>query len=95
MERAGPKKTKDEFVKSAFEVIAEKAPNWNDIVENYMVLTPVDLEERFGMTGGNIFHGEMTLDQLAFLRPSRSLNRYRTPIHGLYLCGSSTHPGVG
>jgi phytoene dehydrogenase-like protein len=89
------KETKDEFVKSAFEVIAEKAPNWNDIVEDYMVLTPVDLEERFGMTGGNIFHGEMTLDQLAFLRPSRSLNRYRTPIQGLYLCGSSTHPGGG
>jgi phytoene dehydrogenase-like protein len=89
------KETKDEFVRRAFDVIAEKAPNWNDIVEDYLVLTPVDLEERFGMTGGNIFHGEMTVDQLAFLRPSRSLNRYRTPIRGLFLCGSSTHPGGG
>jgi phytoene dehydrogenase-like protein len=93
--QAWNKETKDAFVKSAFDVIAEKAPNWNDIVDDYMVLTPVDLEERFGMTGGNIFHGEMTLDQLAFLRPSRSLNRYRTPIAGLFLCGSASHPGGG
>ncbi|MBY0587927.1 NAD(P)/FAD-dependent oxidoreductase [bacterium] len=89
------KEAKDEFARRAFAMIAEKAPNWNDIVDDYMVLTPVDLEERFGMTGGNIFHGEMTLDQLAFLRPSRSLNRYRTPITGLYLCGSAVHPGGG
>lgn len=86
---------KNEFVRRAFDVITEFAPNWPEIVDDVMVLTPVDLEERFGMTGGNIFHGEMTLDQLAFLRPTRALNRYRTPIKGLYLCGSGTHPGGG
>jgi phytoene dehydrogenase-like protein len=87
--------TKRAFADSAFRVIERYAPNWNSIVDDYLVLTPVDLEERFGMTGGNIFHGEMTLDQLAFLRPTPRMNRYRTPIDGLYLCGSGTHPGGG
>lgn len=93
--QAWTKQHKDDFVKSAFNVISEYAPNWNDIVDDYLVLTPVDLEERFGMTGGNIFHGEMTLDQLAFLRPTHSLSKYSTPIDGLYLCGSGVHPGGG
>ena len=89
------KENKDAFAQSAFRVISEYAPNWNDIVDDYLVLTPVDIEERFGMTGGNIFHGEMTLDQLGFLRPTLSMNRYSTPISGLYLCGSGAHPGGG
>jgi phytoene dehydrogenase-like protein len=89
------KEHKDEFARRAFNVISEYAPNWNDIVDDYQILTPVDIEERFGMTGGNIFHGEMTLDQLGFLRPTLSMNRYATPISGLYLCGSGTHPGGG
>ena len=55
------KEHKDEFARRAFNVISEYAPNWNDIVDDYQILTPVDIEERFGMTGGNIFHGEMTL----------------------------------
>jgi phytoene dehydrogenase-like protein len=59
------------------------------------VLTPVDLEERFGLLGGNIFHGEMSLDQLFSFRPSADACGYRTPVAGLYLCGSGTHPGGG
>jgi phytoene dehydrogenase-like protein len=59
------------------------------------VLTPVDLEERFGLVGGNIFHGEMSLDQLFSLRPSGLVGGYATAISGLYMCASGTHPGGG
>ena len=59
------------------------------------VLTPIDLERRFGLTGGHIYHGEMTLDQQFVLRPFPGWARYRTPIQNLYLCGSGTHPGGG
>ena len=58
-------------------------------------LTPLDLERRFGITGGNIFHGEMSLDQMFFMRPVAGWARYRTPVPGLYLCGSGAHPGGG
>jgi phytoene dehydrogenase-like protein len=57
--------------------------------------TPADLEAEIGMTQGNIFHGELTLDQLLFNRPLPELSRYRTPVRGYYLCGSSMHPGGG
>ena len=59
------------------------------------MLTPLDLERRFGITGGNIFHGEMSLDQMFVMRPVAGWARYRTPIRGLYLCGSGAHPGGG
>jgi phytoene dehydrogenase-like protein len=59
------------------------------------VLTPLDLENRLGLTGGHIYHGEMTINQQYVLRPVASWARYRTPIDGLYLCGSGTHPGGG
>lgn len=87
--------TEPEFVKATFNVIREYAPNWNDLVDDVQVLSPKGLEERFGLTGGNIFHGEMTLDQLLFLRPTESCSRYRTPIEQFYLCGSGCHPGGG
>jgi phytoene dehydrogenase-like protein len=64
-------------------------------VEHRQVLTPLDLERRFGITGGNIFHGEMSLDQMFVMRPVAGWARYRTPIQGLYLCGSGAHPGGG
>jgi phytoene dehydrogenase-like protein len=59
------------------------------------VLSPLDLEEQYGLTGGNIFHGEMSTDQLYFLRPMPGWAKYRTPIRGLYMCSSGTHPGGG
>ena len=65
------------------------------LIVHKQVLTPLDLERRFGLTGGNIFHGEMSLDQMFVLRPIAGCARYRTPIRGLYLCGSGTHPGGG
>ena len=59
------------------------------------MLSPLDLERRFGITGGNIFHGEMSLDQMFVMRPVAGWARYRTPVKGLFLCGSGAHPGGG
>jgi phytoene dehydrogenase-like protein len=73
--------------------IARYAPNLESCVEQVHVMTPLDLQDRFGLTEGNIYHGEMTLDQLLFMRPVPGASRYRAPIDGLYLCGSGTHPG--
>jgi phytoene dehydrogenase-like protein len=59
------------------------------------VLTPLDLERQFGLTEGNIFHGELTPDQLFFLRPAPGWAQHRTPVRGLYMCGAGAHPGGG
>ena len=77
------------------EVIGQYAPNIYQAVVERQVLSPLDLERRFGISGGNIFHGEMSLDQMFFLRPAAGWARYRTPIPGLWLCGSGAHPGGG
>jgi phytoene dehydrogenase-like protein len=71
------------------------APGLTSLVEHRLVLGPQDLEERFGLTGGHIFHGEILPDWLFDKRPSRPWHRYRLPIAGLYLCGSGAHPGGG
>jgi phytoene dehydrogenase-like protein len=75
--------------------MGEYCPNLASSVEHVEVLAPPDLEERFGLLGGNIFQGEMTPDQLFSLRPIFGSGDYRTPIDGLYLCGSGSHPGGG
>ena len=59
------------------------------------ILTPLDLERTYGLTEGNIFHGDLSLEQLFFMRPVAGWSRYRTPITGLYLCGAGAHPGGG
>ncbi|MFO0949298.1 MAG: NAD(P)/FAD-dependent oxidoreductase [Planctomycetota bacterium] len=87
--------TEKEFAERVFSVIREYTSNWDEIVEDYQVLSPKGLEDRFGLTGGNIFHGEMSLDQLLFMRPVPGCSQYSTPISGFYLCGSGTHPGGG
>ncbi len=71
------------------------APELPGTIEARQVLTPLDLETKFGLTGGQIFHGELALDQLFTMRPLLGWARYRTPVEGLYLCGSGTHPGNG
>ena len=71
------------------------APGISDKIVAREVLTPVDIETRYGVTGGHIHHGEHALDQLLFMRPGPSLSRYATPISGLFLCGSGSHPGGG
>ncbi len=73
-------------------VVEEYAPGVKDAILHRQVLTPLDLEENYGVTGGHIYHGEMTLDQLFFMRPIPGWARYRTPVENLYLCGSGTHP---
>jgi phytoene dehydrogenase-like protein len=65
------------------------------LIRDRQVLTPLDLERDFGLSEGNIFQGELTLEQLFFLRPAPGWAQYRTPIKGLYMCGSATHPGGG
>ncbi len=86
---------REPFGDRVMELIAEYAPNIRSIVEHRQVLTPLDLERRFGITGGNIFHGEMSLDQMFAMRPAAGWARYKTPVRGLYLCGSGAHPGGG
>ncbi len=86
---------REPFGDRVIELIEEYAPNIRSIVEHRQVLTPLDLERRFGITGGNIFHGEMGLDQMFVMRPVAGWARYRTPVQGLFLCGSGAHPGGG
>lgn len=75
--------------------IAEYAPNVPGAIVARQVLTPLDLERTYGLTEGNIFHGDLSLEQLFFMRPVPGWSQYRTPIRGLYLCGAGAHPGGG
>jgi phytoene dehydrogenase-like protein len=86
---------REPFYNRVVESIEEYVPNIRSIIIDRQVLTPLDLERRFGLTGGNIFHGEMSLDQMFLMRPVAGWARYRTPVRGLYLCGSGAHPGGG
>ena len=75
--------------------LAQYAPNLPGLVVDGQIITPKDLEDTYGLTGGHIFHGELALDQFFTMRPLLDWARYRTPITNLYLCGSGTHPGDG
>ncbi|HYS23915.1 MAG TPA: NAD(P)/FAD-dependent oxidoreductase [Candidatus Eisenbacteria bacterium] len=75
--------------------LAAYAPNLPNLIESMQVITPLDFERSYGFTGGHIFHGELALDQLFTMRPVLDWARYKTPIRGLFLCGSGTHPGNG
>jgi phytoene dehydrogenase-like protein len=86
---------RDEFGDTVIATLSEYAPNLKDIIIGRQVLTPLDLEREFGLTEGNIFQGELSLEQLFFLRPVPGWAKYRTPIKNLYMCGSATHPGGG
>jgi len=77
------------------DTLAEYAPNLKQIILHRQVLTPLDMEREWSLSEGNIFQGELSLEQLFFLRPVPGWARYRTPLKGLYLCGSATHPGGG
>ncbi len=77
------------------QTLAEYAPNLPEMILTHQILTPLDLEEVYGLTGGQIFHGDLALDQFFTMRPLLDWARYRTPIENLYLCGSGTHPGAG
>jgi len=86
---------REPYTERVLDVIEEYFPNIRSIIVERQTLSPLDLERRFGLTGGNIFHGEMSLDQMFVLRPVAGWARYRTPVRGLYLCGSGAHPGGG
>jgi phytoene dehydrogenase-like protein len=86
---------KEGFADRCFDVLNEYAPNFKRSVIARQVLSPLDLERTFALTGGNIFQGAMTLNQLFSLRPVPGFAGYRTPIRGLYLCGAAAHPGGG
>jgi phytoene dehydrogenase-like protein len=77
------------------QTLAQYAPNLPELILTHQIITPLDLEEKYGLTGGQIFHGELALDQFFTMRPLLDWARYRTPIEKLYLCGSGTHPGAG
>jgi len=86
---------REEFADRCFSVINEYAPNFKASVLHRQVLAPPDLEKLFGLTGGNIFQGEMTLSQLFSMRPVLGWSNHQTPIKDLYLCGAASHPGGG
>jgi phytoene dehydrogenase-like protein len=86
---------RDEIGDKVIGTLERYAPGLSDLIEDRLVLGPPDLEARFGLTGGNIFHGEILPDWLFEKRPASTWHRYRTPLPGLYLCGSGAHPGGG
>ena len=86
---------REDFGDAVVNTLSEYAPNLKDIILHRQVLSPWDIEQRFGLTEGNIFQGELSLDQLFFLRPAAGWAQYRTPIKNYYICGSGAHPGGG
>jgi phytoene dehydrogenase-like protein len=86
---------REEWADKVLEVLFRYAPNLRDHILDRVIITPKDLERDYGLTGGNIFHGSMFLDQLFNNRPAPELADYRTPVANYYLCGSGTHPGGG
>src|ERR1017187_1595975 len=86
---------REAFGDNVIDTIAQFAPNLKNIIVGRQVVTPLDLEREFGLTEGNIFQGELSLEQLFFLRPVPGWAQYKTPIQNLWMCGSATHPGGG
>jgi phytoene dehydrogenase-like protein len=86
---------REEYARRALKALGEYAPNLEGAIEHLEVLAPKDIEDRFGLLGGNIMQGELTPDQLFSFRPIPGYGDYRTPVAGMYLCGSGTHPGGG
>ncbi len=89
------KENKDAFGETVIQQIADYSPGFREKILHMEVRTPKELEDEVGLTEGNIFQGELTFDQLLFNRPIPGYAQYRSPIKGLYMCGSSTHPGGG
>jgi phytoene dehydrogenase-like protein len=86
---------RDEFAETVISLLSVYAPNLRDLIVGRQVITPLDLEQTYGLSGGHIHHGEQVLDQFFTFRPLIGWAKYRTPIKGLYLCGAGTHPGGG
>jgi len=86
---------REAFGNAVIDTVSQFAPNLRNLIVGKQVLTPLDIEQEIGLSEGNIFQGELSLEQLFFLRPVAGWARYRTPIRRLYMCGSATHPGGG
>jgi phytoene dehydrogenase-like protein len=86
---------RDELVRKVITEIEARAPGFSATVEAVQTVTPLDLERTYGLTEGNIFHGDLNIEQLFSMRPTPAWSRYRTPVAGLYLCGAGAHPGGG
>ncbi len=86
---------REAFADNVIETVSQFAPNLKKIIVGRQVVTPLDLEREFGLTEGNIFQGELSLEQLFFLRPVPGFAQYKSPVKGLWMCGSATHPGGG
>jgi phytoene dehydrogenase-like protein len=86
---------REAFGDAVCNVVEELAPGFKSSILHRHILTPWDLEKEYGLTEGNIFHGELSVEQLAFLRPAAGWARYRTPVNKLWMCASGTHPGGG
>jgi phytoene dehydrogenase-like protein len=86
---------RQELVDKVVERIARYAPNVPGAIEAVKAVTPLDLERTYGLTEGNIFHGDLGIEQLFFMRPLPGWSHYRTPVKDLYLCGAGVHPGGG
>ena len=97
--KLGPYRNRDEqrdaFGNAVIDTLQEFCPNIKDVILHKQVLTPWDMEQQIGLTEGNIFHGELTLDQLFFQRPVAGFADFRTPIRNYWMCGSGAHPGGG
>ncbi|MBV8783074.1 MAG: amine oxidase, partial [Gammaproteobacteria bacterium] len=86
---------RDAFGATVIDAIARHSPDFKDLILHAEIRTPRELESEVGLTEGNIFQGELTFDQLLFNRPLPGYAQYRAPVRGMYMCGSSTHPGGG
>lgn len=86
---------RDALGDTVVKAIEDYAPGFTNSILHRQALTPLDLEETYGLSGGHLYHAEMALDQIFFMRPVPGWSRYHTPIENLYLCGSGTHPGGG
>ena len=86
---------RDDFGSAVIDQIAEYSPNFKDLIVHAEVRSPQDIENEIGLTAGNIFQGELTMDQMFFNRPFPGYAQYRGPVKGFYMCGSATHPGGG
>jgi phytoene dehydrogenase-like protein len=93
--RAWDAANKSELLSNVLQTLDRYAPGLGSSVEHTQVFSPADLEQIYGLTGGHIYHGELSLDQLFTMRPILGWAQYRMPIEGLYLCGAGTHPGGG
>ncbi len=95
LEGGWSERAREEFGDAVINTLSAYAPDLPDRILHRQVVTPWDMQEEYGLTEGNIFHGELSLHQLFFMRPAAPWSKYRTPVRHLYLCGSGTHPGGG